>query len=421
MRILHVCLDYPPRRTRYGSGTVNDDLLAALHRAGHDVAVLTPGRTERVTTTLGAGGVHLVEAPTDLTVRHLLPPERPTEMFATPGAVLAWNAATVGWLAAGWPLGGWRADVVHNDGWTTWPVAAALGAWFGAPVVTTAHVVDRHYSAVAGHQVRPEEPAFQAAEARCFRTSDLIVVPSPTARALAAHHYPDCATKLRVVPHGLDWDTIDGFAAAPGVAPDTGAVTVLYLGRISGERGWRPFLDAFLAAANAQRRLRLRVVGDGARLAEATSRYQHPAVSFLGALPRSLVVGELRRADIFCNPALIETFGVAELEAMGLGLCVVSNAGFGKHTHVEHLVTGVTVPIDQRGGLAALDEPAWASRLVGLAADPALRHGLGTAARRVARDRYHVDRMAADVVAVFGEAIGHRTPMDATNSQEAHA
>ena len=41
MRILHVCLDYPPRRTRYGSGTVNDDLLATL-RTG------SPARAARV-------------------------------------------------------------------------------------------------------------------------------------------------------------------------------------------------------------------------------------------------------------------------------------------------------------------------------------------------------------------------------------
>ncbi len=72
MRILHVCLDYPPRRTRYGSGTVNDDLLGALHRAGHEVAVLTPGRADRTDHIGGAGAVQLVEAPTELTVRHLL-------------------------------------------------------------------------------------------------------------------------------------------------------------------------------------------------------------------------------------------------------------------------------------------------------------------------------------------------------------
>ena len=77
MRILHVCLDYPPRRTRYGSGTVNDDLLATLRRTGHEVVVLTPGRAERTNGMHTADGPQLIEAPTELTVRHLAPADRP--------------------------------------------------------------------------------------------------------------------------------------------------------------------------------------------------------------------------------------------------------------------------------------------------------------------------------------------------------
>jgi len=419
MRILHLCLDYPPRRTRYGSGTVNDDLLAALWRAGHEVVVLTPGRADRPNGMPPGSGPQLVEVPTGLTARHLLPQDRPGEMFATPGDVEAWNTAAVGWLAMGWPLGGSRVDVVHNDGWTTQPVADAIGAWFGCPVVTTAHVVDRHYSALSGRRARPDDAEFQAAEERCFRTSDIVVVPSTTARDLAAHYFPCYADELRVVPHGLDWHAIDRFTGDPATATDASTVTVHYLGRISSERGWRPFIDAFVAAAKVDHRLRLRVVGDGARLADAMSLYQHPAISFLGALPRPQVVDELRRGDIFCNPALVETFGVAELEAMGLGLCVVSNSGFGKHTHVNHLATGVTVPIAQRAaGLLALDEAAWSSRLVELAADSALRDLLGAAARSVARSEYHVDRMAADMIAVFREAISRRIPEHARTRTE---
>jgi hypothetical protein len=76
-------------------------------------------------------------------------------------------------------------------------------------VVTTAHVVDRHYSALSGRRARPTDAAFQAAEERCFRTSDIVVVPSATARDLAAHYFPRYSDKLRVVPHGLDWHAID--------------------------------------------------------------------------------------------------------------------------------------------------------------------------------------------------------------------
>jgi hypothetical protein len=56
------------------------------------------------------------------------------------------------------------------------------------------------------------------------------------------------------------------------------------------------------------------------------------------------VLHELAAADIFCNPALVETFGVAELEAMTLARCVISGSGFGKNTLVDHQATGVAIP-----------------------------------------------------------------------------
>jgi glycogen(starch) synthase len=403
VKILHVCLDYPPRRTRYGSGTVNDHVLDALIRAGHDVAVVAPGRAERRHRGQ-PGSARLVEVPVALSTRHLLPTDRPTEMFATPGAVRAWNDATVGWLAEQPRLGLWVPDVIHNDGWTTQSVADALSREFGCPVVTTAHVIDRHYVA-ARRRVRPLEHEFQAAEERSFRNSHRIVVPSVTTNDVATYYFPHYADKIRVVPHGLHWADIDRACAAVPPAPrDTRHIIVHYLGRISSERGWEPLLGAFVAAAELDRRLRLRVVGDGVRLAEAADRYQHPAVSFVGALPHHLVLREFHAGDIFCNPALTETFGLAELEAMGRGLCVVSNTGFGKNTHVNHLDTGVRIPLGTQHARMEMDRGGWTGWLTRLAADPGLRHRLGAAAREVARADYRVEDMAERLVDVFREA-----------------
>lgn len=407
MKILHVCLDYPPRRTMYGSGTVNDDLLPALTGVGHDVVVLAPGRPDRVVERRDQTP-QLVETPVEITMRHLLPPDRPDEMFATPEAVRDWNDDAVAWLDGGGRLRGWRPDIVHNDGWTTQPVADALGVLFRSPVVTTAHVIDRRYAAVPGRRPHTTDGEFRTLEERCFRNSVRVVVPSVTAHALAAHYYRSHQRKLRIVPHGLDWAKVDRLANGHQQGPDEREVSVRYVGRISSERAWRPFLDSFVAAARADRRLRLRMIGGGTRLAEAAERYRHPSIAFLGALPRQLALRELRVGDVFCNPALIETFGVAELEAMGLGACVISNDGFGKHTHVDHLVTGVRIPVTGGPARTALDQAAWTEWLRRLAADPPLRRRLGTAARQTVRDRFDVDRMVQNLLDVFEEALESR-------------
>lgn len=412
MKILHVCLDYPPRRTRYGSGPVTDDLLTAIADSHHEIVVLTPGRHERGPTA-GGSTTRVVQTPPELSERHLLPADRPTEMFASPGQVIAWNAAAVQWLAQVGPLGDWTPDVIFNDGWTTQRVADHIADQCACPVVTTAHVIDRHYVTVAGSRPRPADPQFRTAEERTFRNSRRVIVPSSTACELATHYFPDHAQKIRVVPHGLDWAAIDQMGNEPNRPPrdsNPDIVTAVYVGRISSERGWQPFLDAFCSAYDLDPRLRLRVIGDGTRLHEASEQYRHPAVTFCGALSRAGVVHELLTADIFCNPAVIETFGVAELEAMGAGLAVISNSGFGKHTHIEHLVTGVRVPVVARDGRMEMDTIAWSGWLTRLASDTRLRRQLGTAARSTARTQYPINRMTGRLLDVFNEAIHDTNP-----------
>ncbi|MEV6970533.1 glycosyltransferase family 4 protein [Hamadaea sp. NPDC051192] len=405
MKILHVCLDFPPRRTRYGSGTVNDDVLRALYVAGNEVTVLTPGRAERQLT--ATPGIRVIEVPRPLSEQFLLPRDRPTEMFSSPANVHRWNTAAITWLNHEDPWSGWTPDVIFNDGWTTQGVAEHLSSRFSCPVVSTAHVVDRHYTSVGGRTPRPTDSEFRTAEEQFFRSSDRIVVPSSTARELAAHYFPQHEPKLHVVEHGLDWTSLERIPNDRGKqrrAQDA-TVTVVYLGRISSERGWRPFVEAFRDAQALDSRLRLRIIGDGTRLEEARTQFRHPAVTFCGAMPRHQVWHELLAADVYANPALIETFGVAELEAMGAGLAVVSHLGFGKHTHIDHLVSGIQIPIAARDGHMELDHAAWVQWLTELSANGQMRQRLGRCAQTAARQRFPVERMAAGLLSVFADAI----------------
>lgn len=244
MRILAITLDYPPD-TLFGSGVTNHDLYTALAHAGHEVTVLTLGRG-RGGLVREPSGVVVWETPDQFTRAHLMPPDRPGESFGDFADIQAWNRACVRWLCqTREPT--LAPHVIHNHGWVTQAIANHLADHHHVPVVTTAHVVDRHYQALPGHWPRAIDPRYQDAEEASFARSARIILPSRTAHDLAAHHYPQHRHKFDVVEHGLDWSILDRHDTSRPASATGTEVRVLFVGRLGAERSWEPFLSAFRA------------------------------------------------------------------------------------------------------------------------------------------------------------------------------
>jgi glycosyltransferase involved in cell wall biosynthesis len=160
---------------------------------------------------------------------------------------------------------------------------------------------------------------------------------------------------------------------------------VLYLGRLSPEKGALQFADA----SSGLRRV---VVGDGPlrdRLPDA-----------LGFVPTSRVGAYLERAAVVCVPSLREGYGFACAEALAYGRPVVASAVGGLLDHVQDDVNGVLVP---PGDVRALR-----LALVRLLGDAGLRWRLGVAARERARERFAPEAAAAATVKAYGDALGLR-------------
>jgi glycosyltransferase involved in cell wall biosynthesis len=126
----------------------------------------------------------------------------------------------------------------------------------------------------------------------------------------------------RLVRAGLPEDRLlsgSNFVADPKPRrnPPSASSTVLFVGRISAEKGLSVLLHAWRAAAPAG--LRLEVIGDGPeriRLEASTP----PAVSFLGQLPRSEVIDRLSRARALVVPSIwYEGQPVTALEGLAAG------------------------------------------------------------------------------------------------------
>jgi glycosyltransferase involved in cell wall biosynthesis len=188
--------------------------------------------------------------------------------------------------------------------------------------------------------------------------------------------------------------------------------TILHVGRLSRQKAQDVLLRAFARFSISNPDWRLFVIGDG-RLGDE-----------LRALANDLKIADrvdwlphvddpfpyYRGAQMFVMASRHEGTPNAMLEAMSCGCAsIVSDASPGPLEYVEHEATGLVVPSEEPGALAAA--------MTRLAQDEALRVRLGTAARqRVAALRS--DRVVQDWNALIA---GVDKPMRQTSGDHATA
>lgn len=113
--------------------------------------------------------------------------------------------------------------------------------------------------------------------------------------------------------------------------------------------------------------------------------------------------GRIRHAmDAYVNPAEIEGFGIATVEAMLMGIPVVGVTAGASPELIEDGATGVLVPPQNAAALAEV--------LAGLAEASRDAAELGTAARQAARGRFSMERYARELDALYRWAGGVGSP-----------
>lgn len=194
-------------------------------------------------------------------------------------------------------------------------------------------------------------------------------------RALADAARELGAREVRIVPNGVD---VPANAVAPDEPPH-----VLYVGRLSEEKGVRDFLKATEGFARV-------IVGDGP-LRDSIPE----AVGFVGP---SILGPYYGRAAVVVCPSRREGYGVVAREAMAYGRPVVASAVGGLVDAVEDGVTGLLVPPRDPAALRAAIE-----RLLG---DAELRRRLGVAGRDTAREDFSWDEATKTTIAAYRAALG---------------
>jgi len=181
------------------------------------------------------------------------------------------------------------------------------------------------------------------------------------------------AREVAVIPSGV--------AIPDRVGPPEEPPHVLYVGRLSAEKG-------ILDLVEAARGLPLRVVGDGPLRSHVPDAAGFVAPGALGPW--------YERAAVVAVPSRREGYGVVAREAMAWGRPVVASAVGGLLDAVDDGVTGVLVPPgDVRALRSALE------RLLG---DAELRARLGAAGREKVQRELSFDAAADALVRVYEDA-----------------
>ena len=169
-----------------------------------------------------------------------------------------------------------------------------------------------------------------------------------------------------------------------------GATVLLYVGRLSREKGLGLLVESFRRLSAERPDLTLALVGggpDAEALGRALARTRH---RLLGPLTGETLAAAYASADLFRLPSVTETLGQVVLEAGASGLPAVVLDEGGASESIEHGRTGLVA----RAGDP--DELAWSLRR--LVDSPPLRAKLGRSARAAMLARPGWDEVFAGLV-----------------------
>jgi glycosyltransferase involved in cell wall biosynthesis len=243
--------------------------------------------------------------------------------------------------------------------------------------------------------------------------ADLVVGVSDGITDKIRARFPEFADRCVTLHNGVDVATL---ANVPLVRDrDGGEVRILFVGRISPEKGVHVLFEAFQEVWRRNPRARLTLVG-GPSIARhewelSDAPWTHgldrfyagdytqmlrdsldpevaARVTMTGFVPHDEIVEHYRTADLLVCPSVWdEPFAVPPLEGMASGLPVVASAVGGFVECVEPGKTGLLVPPG--------DSQALAAAISSLVEDRELRERFGAAGRDRARELYSFDAMAA--------------------------
>lgn len=360
MRILVINYEFPP----LGGGAGNVSACIARHIAGQGVKVA-------VLTSHFKGLSH--EEVIDGYEVHRVPVLR---RHVYKCSIYEMFTFVVSSIVPSWRLARrFRPDLVHiHSGFPTGPLGYWLKITLGIPYVMTLH--GGEVPGFLPEEIGTLQKILAPATRIVWNAASAVIAVSDGLRDLSLQAVP--AVDIQVIPNGVDCQY---FSPAPMRKERSGPWRLLFVGRVVRQKGLSYLLDALAAMkACGTTGWRLRIVGDGPmrpRLEAQAAQYGITDwVEFTGWLPFEQIPTEMRSADLFVLPSIVEGMPLVLLQAMACGLPVVATEVPGSVDLVHPGRNGLLVP--------AKDATAMAKVLTSLLADETLCSEMGECSRKIA-------------------------------------
>lgn len=198
-------------------------------------------------------------------------------------------------------------DIIHAHDWVTYPAALKIKEHTGKPLVLHVHALETDRSGEAARN------QIYWLEKNAFEKADHILAVSQFTKSEIIKHYDIDSSVIDVVYNGIEPKPV---TRKKHKLKDK---IVVFLGRITHQKGPRFLLETAEKVANAYTRVKFVVAGTGdqfAQLLESTAfKKLGKKFIFTGFLSKQKVDELLEMADVYFMPSVSEPFGLTALEA----------------------------------------------------------------------------------------------------------
>jgi glycogen(starch) synthase len=204
-------------------------------------------------------------------------------------------------------------DIIHAHDWMTYPAGIAVAALTGRPLIVHVHSTEFDRSGEHVNQM------IYDIEKQGLERADKVITVSYFTRGIIISRYGISGDKVEVVHNGVernghsDWPLTD-----TGIKKDE--KIVLFLGRITMQKGPEYFLQAAKKVLNVMENVKFVMVGSGDLMHRAIEMAAELGIGqkvlFTGFLRGEDVRRIYKMADLYVMPSVSEPFGIAPLEAL---------------------------------------------------------------------------------------------------------
>lgn len=232
-------------------------------------------------------------------------------------------------------------DIIHAHDWMSFPAGIEAKKVSGKPLIV--HVHSTEIDRTGGNNINTE--IFQV-EKTGMEVADAVIAVSNLTKNIIVDNYHIDPAKIHVVHNGIDiydYQPIDADSTTIHKLKEAGGKIVLFVGRITIQKGPDYFLKAAKKVLEYNRDVFFIIAGSGDMehqiIDEVASLGISDRVLFAGFLRGEELSKIYRSADLFVMPSVSEPFGITALESVVNGTPVLVSKQSGVKEVLTHVLT----------------------------------------------------------------------------------